>query len=173
VTGSAPGELAGKTVGVIGGMGPFATADFLHKLISATPAERDQDHMRILVDCNPGVPDRTEFLAGRGPDPRPVLRVMTHCLVRAGADFAIYGPAGVKRAGAHSAPARADLIAAAASVLEQGADALLLACTEFSALHAIAPLELGIPVVDAAESVARYVVSLATQTCQHARQATS
>ncbi len=89
MTCSPPGELAGKTVGVIGGMGPFATADFLHKLISATPAERDQDHMRILIDCNPRVPDRTEFLAGRGPDPRPALRAMARGLVRAGADLLV------------------------------------------------------------------------------------
>jgi aspartate racemase len=243
VTGSATAQTARLTVGVIGGMGPFATADFLSKLISATPADRDQDHLRILVDCNPQVPDRTQFLAGRGSDPRPVLRAMARGLVRAGADLlvmpcntahafrdelraavtvplvdwpavaadavamtgvgsvgilassgalladiyqaplrargitslapppagqalvtrAIYGPEGVKRAGPASVAARADLLAAAAALIAQGAGALLLACTEFSALHASAPLDPRVPVIDAGKAVARHVVWLATR----------
>ena len=41
-----------KTIGVIGGMGPAATVDFFAKLLDATPAERDQDHLRVLIDSN-------------------------------------------------------------------------------------------------------------------------
>lgn len=52
-------------LGVLGGMGPLATADFLVKLIQATPAESDQDHMPVIVHNVPQVPDRsTAFLAG-------------------------------------------------------------------------------------------------------------
>lgn len=47
-----------KVLGVLGGMGPAATVDFLSKLQAATPAARDQDHIRVLVDLNPQVPDR-------------------------------------------------------------------------------------------------------------------
>jgi aspartate racemase len=47
-----------KILGVLGGMGPAATVDFLAKLQAATPAKRDQDHIRVLVDLNPQVPDR-------------------------------------------------------------------------------------------------------------------
>ncbi|MDQ0465801.1 aspartate racemase [Caulobacter ginsengisoli] len=47
-----------KTLGVLGGMGPAATVDFLAKLQAATPAGRDQDHIHTLVDLNPQVPDR-------------------------------------------------------------------------------------------------------------------
>ncbi len=47
-----------KTLGVLGGMGPAATVDFLAKLQAATPASRDQDHIHVLVDLNPQVPDR-------------------------------------------------------------------------------------------------------------------
>lgn len=47
-----------KVLGVLGGMGPAATVDFLAKLQAATPAARDQDHIRVLVDLNPQVPDR-------------------------------------------------------------------------------------------------------------------
>lgn len=47
-----------KTLGVLGGMGPAATTDFLMKLQAATPAARDADHVRVLMDLNPRVPDR-------------------------------------------------------------------------------------------------------------------
>ena len=42
-----------KTVGVLGGMGPDATVDFMTKVIAMTPADKDQDHIHMLVDHNP------------------------------------------------------------------------------------------------------------------------
>jgi aspartate racemase len=70
------------TLGVLGGMGPAATLDFLQKLQAYTPAESDQDHIRVLVDINPNVPDRNApgSLAG------PVLAEMAGALRGAGAD---------------------------------------------------------------------------------------
>jgi aspartate racemase len=47
-----------KVLGVLGGMGPAATIDFLAKLQDATPATRDEDHIRVLMDLNPRVPNR-------------------------------------------------------------------------------------------------------------------
>ncbi len=47
-----------RVLGVLGGMGPAATTDFLFKLQAATPAGKDGDHIRILMDLNPRVPDR-------------------------------------------------------------------------------------------------------------------
>lgn len=47
-----------KTLGVLGGMGPAATLDFLAKLQAETPAERDEDHVRVVMDMNPRVPNR-------------------------------------------------------------------------------------------------------------------
>ena len=70
-----------KTLGVLGGMGPAATLDFLAKLQAATPASRDQDHIRVLVDINPQVPDRN---AG-DTAPGPVLAGMAVKLRDAGA----------------------------------------------------------------------------------------
>jgi aspartate racemase len=69
-------------LGVLGGMGPAATVDFLAKLQAFTPAESDQDHLRVLVDINPKVPDRNApgSLAG------PVLAEMAGALQGAGAD---------------------------------------------------------------------------------------
>ena len=60
-------------IGVLGGMGPLATADFLAKLVYATPATRDQDHFPVSVDSTPQIPDRVAALEGRGADPLPAL----------------------------------------------------------------------------------------------------
>jgi len=56
-------------VGVVGGVGPAATVDFMQKLVRSTPATRDQEHIKILVEQNPQIPDRTQNLLGGGPDP--------------------------------------------------------------------------------------------------------
>ncbi len=77
------------TVGVLGGMGPAATVDFFAKLVAASPAERDQDHLRILIDNDPSVPDRSAAVAGRGPSPGPRLAAMTRGLVAAGAQLLV------------------------------------------------------------------------------------
>lgn len=78
-----------RTVGVLGGMGPDATVDFMSKVIASTPADRDQDHVRMLVDNNPGVPDRQAALTAGGEDPGPVLIAMARGLEAAGADFLV------------------------------------------------------------------------------------
>ena len=78
-----------KTVGVLGGMGPDATVDFMSKVIAATPAEKDQDHLRMLVDSNPHVPNRQEALLRGGEDPGPALAAMAKGLQDAGADFLV------------------------------------------------------------------------------------
>lgn len=78
-----------KTIGVIGGMGPAATLDLFGKLLAATNAERDQDHLRILIDNNPQVPDRNAAIAGRGPSPGPQLAASARGLEAAGANFLI------------------------------------------------------------------------------------
>ena len=47
-----------KVLGVLGGMGPAATVAFLARVQALTPAEGDADHIRIIADINPKVPDR-------------------------------------------------------------------------------------------------------------------
>ncbi|OXE37019.1 MAG: aspartate racemase [Phenylobacterium zucineum] len=71
-----------KVLGVLGGMGPAATLDFLTKLQAFTPAKKDQDHIRVIVDINPQVPDRNDPFA----KPGPVLAEMAGALRGAGAD---------------------------------------------------------------------------------------
>ena len=56
-------------VGVLGGMGPLATIDFMHKVIAATDATRDQDHVPLLVASIPQMPDRGAAFRGDGPSP--------------------------------------------------------------------------------------------------------
>src|SRR3954463_13580061 len=56
-----------KVLGVLGGLGPAATLDFLAKLQAATPVSREQDHLRVLVDINPKVPDRNNSYDEAGP----------------------------------------------------------------------------------------------------------
>ena len=70
-----------KVLGVLGGMGPAATLDFLAKLQAATPVKREQDHLRVLVDINPHVPDRNVSTS----DPGPVLAAMAAGLRDGGA----------------------------------------------------------------------------------------
>ena len=79
-----------KIVGVIGGMGPEATVEFQRRLIAATPARDDADHIRVLVDNNPKIPSRlAALLEGGGEDPAPVLIAMAKGLERQGADFLV------------------------------------------------------------------------------------
>jgi aspartate racemase len=60
-------------IGILGGMGPAATADLLAKIAARTPVRRDQDHLRVVVWSNPKIPDRTLALQNRGPSPLPAL----------------------------------------------------------------------------------------------------
>ena len=78
-----------KIIGILGGMGPEATIDLFYKIIKFTPAEKDQDHLRIIIDNNPKIPDRTAAILGKGEDPLPVLQETAKNLEKAGADFII------------------------------------------------------------------------------------
>jgi aspartate racemase len=80
---------AQKTVGVLGGMGPEATVDFMAKVIALTDASCDQDHVRMLVDHNPHVPNRQDAILHGGEDPGPVLADMAADLEASGADFLV------------------------------------------------------------------------------------
>jgi len=77
------------TVGVLGGLGPEATVDFFAKVLRHTPARTDQEHLHLLIDNDPGVPDRNDAIAGRGPSPAPHLAAMAKRLESAGADFLV------------------------------------------------------------------------------------
>lgn len=82
--------MSEKIVGVIGGMGPEATVDFMHRLVARTPARDDADHLHVLVDNNPKIPSRiAALIEGTGEDPTPVLCAMARGLEAQGADFLV------------------------------------------------------------------------------------
>ena len=60
-------------VGIVGGVGPAATVDFMNKIIRNTKAKRDQEHIKLVVEHNPQIPDRTENLISEGADPTVAL----------------------------------------------------------------------------------------------------
>ena len=76
-------------IGIVGGMGPEATCDLYLKIIRNTRAEKDQDHFRTIIDSNPKIPDRTTYILGRGPDPRPELIETAKNVEAAGASFIV------------------------------------------------------------------------------------
>jgi aspartate racemase len=78
-----------KIVGVIGGLGPEATLDFFGKILEATTAATDQDHLHLIIDNNPLAPDRTEAVAGIGPSPGPSLACTALRLEEAGAEVLV------------------------------------------------------------------------------------
>ena len=76
-------------VGILGGMGPEATVDLFAKIVRSTPVSRDQDHLRIVIDNNPRIPDRQRAILENGPSPAPMLIETAKNLVAAGADFIV------------------------------------------------------------------------------------
>jgi len=78
-----------KVVGILGGMGPEATANFLTRVIALTPAQRDQDHLRIIIDNNPKIPDHTEAILTKDKSLLPILVETAKNLEKANADFIV------------------------------------------------------------------------------------
>ena len=78
-----------KIIGILGGMGPEATAELFMNIIRATPAKKDQDHIRVIIDSNSKIPDRTSAIMGKGPSPLPEIVRTAENLEKAGVDFII------------------------------------------------------------------------------------
>ena len=76
-----------KVVGILGGIGPEATTDLLRRIIKATPVRNEQEHLRIIVDCNPQIPDRTQAILGKGESPVDELVKTALNLEKAGAEI--------------------------------------------------------------------------------------
>lgn len=78
-----------KTIGILGGMGPMATADLYRKIVSFTKAACDGEHIRVYIDANPKIPDRTAAIVAGGADPVPEMVSALKNLERCGADCII------------------------------------------------------------------------------------
>lgn len=77
----------GLTLGVLGGMGPAAAAEFLRILSLKSPASCDQEHPRVILYSDTSIPNRTDYLMGKGIDPSPFLLDGLNTLLDWGADL--------------------------------------------------------------------------------------
>ena len=81
------------TCGLLGGLGPEATIQFLQRIVSKTSsmygAVADQNHIHTVVELNPKVPCRTSAILGKGEDSGPALCQMSQNLVKANVDFVV------------------------------------------------------------------------------------
>lgn len=78
-----------KTIGILGGLGPEATVFMFNLIVTMTKAEKDQDHIPILINNNPKIPDRTGFFTSNGTSPLDDLISGAQLLEKMGADFII------------------------------------------------------------------------------------
>ena len=72
-------------IGVLGGMGPLATVDFFNKVLLATPAKGDADHVPLLIQSDPRIPPRPEAILNSGRSPLPELLAARDRLIALGA----------------------------------------------------------------------------------------
>lgn len=78
-----------KSLGILGGMGPLATADLYQKIVTMTQAGCDNDHIRVYIDSNTSIPDRTAAILSGGADPVPAMMESLKKLEACGADCVI------------------------------------------------------------------------------------
>ncbi len=78
-----------KSIGILGGMGPLATADLFRKIVVMTKAAGDNEHIRIYIDDNAAIPDRTKAILYGGEDPTPIMADSVKKLEGCGADCII------------------------------------------------------------------------------------
>lgn len=79
--------MSEKTLGVLGGMGPMATAYFMKIIIDMTDAKIDQEHIPMLVYNHTTIPDRTDYILDNSkPNPVPILCADAKKLENSGAD---------------------------------------------------------------------------------------
>lgn len=76
-----------KVVGILGGMGPFATVEFFRQILLYTPAKKEWEHLRILIDNNVKIPSRTRALLYNEASPVPKMIESINLLASIGADF--------------------------------------------------------------------------------------
>ncbi len=78
-----------KTIGIVGGMGPLATCDLFRKIVEITDAGSDQEHVRVCIDSNTEISDRTAAILSGGKNPVPEMVKSSVRLQGMGADVLI------------------------------------------------------------------------------------
>ncbi len=80
-------NVAGKKLGIIGGMGSVAAAYMFKRLVELTPTEKDQEYIEVILHNNTGIPDRTQGILYGGPSPLPELQRSVEICNRFGASY--------------------------------------------------------------------------------------
>jgi aspartate racemase len=62
-----------QTIGILGGMGPFATAAFFQKILELTPAKKDWEHLHLVIDNHPQIPSRSRYYLYQEASPLPEI----------------------------------------------------------------------------------------------------
>lgn len=78
-----------RLLGVIGGMGPAATVGFIEKVVAYSPAERDQDHIPMVIEMCTKIPDRTMALRRADGEVPRMIREAGERLARRGAEVLV------------------------------------------------------------------------------------
>jgi aspartate racemase len=138
-----------KSVGVIGGLGPLATLDFFERVLRRTRAVREQDHLRLIIDNDPKIPDRNAHMRGDGPSPGPALASCARGLEAAGADFIVMA---CNTAHAWEADIRAAISVPFLSIIKETTNAVA----------ELRPEAVGVMAVDACLSAGLYQEALKT-----------
>lgn len=76
-----------RVLGVLGGMGPLATARFYEAVVRATPADHDQNHIPTVIWSDPRIPDRTAAIVDGGASPVPAMVAVARKLEKSGAEI--------------------------------------------------------------------------------------
>lgn len=75
-----------KSVGIIGGLGPMASAYLVQLITEMTDAKKDQEHLDVILFSRPSVPDRTSYILDRTkPSPLPSMTATAKTLEQLGA----------------------------------------------------------------------------------------
>ena len=79
-----------ETIGIVGGMGPYAGIYFAHKLISLNSiARKDADHVAFILHSDPNIPDLVDSFLIRSTSPIPMIVAALQKLKSQGADFGV------------------------------------------------------------------------------------
>jgi len=145
-----------KKLGIIGGMGPLATAYFYRRIVELTPASTDQEHIETLIYSCPSVPDRTAYLlSSRREVPAPSATAPTVAdprHERAGQA----APTERDGIGETDLPAdpRPKMIEVGRKLREGGAEVLAIPCVTAHAFHKELEEGIGVPVLHAIRELA-------------------
>lgn len=63
-------------LGILGGLGPAATANFMNQIIQMSEASTDQEHIDMLIANVPSIPDRTSYIKNSIKEPNPLTKMV-------------------------------------------------------------------------------------------------